>query len=380
MDDMAEQPRKPKVVHLTSVHTASDTRITQKECAALAAEGYEVVVVAPGGSQRLPAGVRHREVPLPANRFERFFCTVACVYRAARDERAAVYHFHDPELVGVGIALRLQGARVVFDVHEDIPADIKTKPWMPRLLRPVASAVATFVLNAVQGWFHAIVPATPAVARTFHHPCTIVVRNYPRIEDIVNGEQKTPLERRPMTALYLGSITELRGVTQIVTAMSDARMPPQARLLLVGEFEDERLRQRVAALPGWDRVDAPGPIARSAVAAVMARARMGLLLFQPAPNHTDAMPTKLFEYMAAGLPAIVSQTLTVCREIVETHGCGIVVDPTDCDAIAAAMCRLFSNPDEAAALGRRGRQAVGGRYEWASEAANLIGLYRKLTA
>lgn len=380
MNRMVDTARPPKVVHLTSVHQASDTRIAQKECAALAAEGYDVVIVAPGERQHLPGGVRHHAVPPPKNRLERFTKTVADVYRAACVERADVYHFHDPELIGVGIALRLRGARVIFDVHEDIPQDVKTKPWMPAILRPAASAVAKLVLNGVQGCFNAIVPATPAVAKTFHHRRTIVVRNYPRLEDIVNGEQHVPFQQRPMTALYLGSITALRGVSQIVTAMADPNMPADARLLLVGEFEDDALRRYVETLPGWERVEAPGPIPRKAVASVVANTRMGLLLFQPAPNHTDAMPTKLFEYMAAGLPAIVSRTLAVCREVVERHDCGILVDPTDSADIAAAMRYLFEHPEEACEMGERGRQAVHGRYEWASEARSLVGLYRELIA
>src|SRR5579862_3761396 len=128
-----------KVVHLTSVHEASDTRIVQKECASLADAGYEVVVVAPGNPRELPANVRHRVVPTPRNRLERMTKTMWRVFCAARQERADVYHFHDPELIGVGMALRLAGARVIFDVHEDVPLDVRTKPWIPRLLRPVMS-------------------------------------------------------------------------------------------------------------------------------------------------------------------------------------------------------------------------------------------------
>lgn len=370
--------RRIKVVHLTSVHAATDTRIVHKECATLAEAGYEVVLIAPGQGAALPEGVRHRSVPLPRGRLERFSKTIADVYRAACDERAHIYHFHDPELIGVGIALRARGARVIFDVHEDIPRDIKTKPWLPAVLRGPVSAVAFGILQLVQRAFTAIVPATPSIALGFSHDRTIVVRNYPRFEQFTNGQVHVPFDRRPALALYAGSITVLRGVEQMVAAMADPEMPQDARLLLAGPFEDDALRRRMSSVPGWARVDAPGILDRAALRTAFERARVGLLLFQPAPNHDHAMPQKFFEYLSAGLPVIASDCLQAYREIVDAYHCGILVDPRDVKAIARAMCWLLSNPQQAQAMGERGRTAVRGRYEWESEARNLVRLYAEI--
>lgn len=375
---MSDTGRRAKVAHLTSVHAATDPRIVLKECATLAQEGYEVVLIAPGPQRSLPFRIRHRTVHSPRNRFERIMQTIPAVYRAACDERAEVYHFHDPELITVGILLRLRGARVVFDVHEDIPLDIKTKPWIPGFLRLAVSAAAAVVLRSVQRCFTAIVPATPSIAQRFTHRNTVIVRNYPMKDDFFADAGETPFSQRPMTAVYLGSITALRGVEQMVRAMEDDRLPPSARLLLAGQFEDEALRARIAALPAWPRVDAPGQLPRDALTAAVSSSRMALLVFQPAPNHDNAMPTKFFEYLGAGLPVITSKLLAAYRDILTEHQCGIFVDPRDSSEIAEAMLRLFSNPEEAQAMGERGRRAVLGRYEWESEARSLVGLYRKI--
>jgi glycosyltransferase involved in cell wall biosynthesis len=365
---------------MTSVHDPNDTRITQKECATLASEGFDVALVAPGVAAALPSGVRHHPVRLPRNRFERFTKTILAVYRAARDERADVYHFHDPELIAAGLALRLGGARVVFDVHEDVPRDIETKPWLPVPLRPIASAVAAVVLRGTQRCFDGIVSATPSIASGFDHPKSIVVRNYPRLDELVCGDQRGAFEMRPKAAIYLGSIGVLRGVEQSVAAMADPSMAADARLVLAGSFESEALRAEIEAIPGWERVQAIGKVSRKAIPSLLAATRVGLVVFQPAPNHERAMPTKFFEYMAAGLPVIASSWLREYREIVERYECGILVDSRDSAQIAAAMCRLFENPGEAQAMGERGRQAVLGRFEWASEARNLVALYREMTA
>jgi glycosyltransferase involved in cell wall biosynthesis len=375
---MKKTSRQLKVVHLTSVHEASDARIVHKECATLADGGYDVALISTGAQKTLPGTVRHVTVRRPRNRLERFTKTIWSVYRAARAERADVYHFHDPELIPVGALLRLHGAEVIFDVHEDIALDIKTKPWISPALRPAVSATATVVLRVVQTWFSAIVPATPSIAESFSHRRTIVVRNYPRLEELGIKDDVMPFLQRPRTAIYLGSITAVRGLYQMVEAMSHPSMQPDARLLLAGQFEDEALRESASRLPGWSRVDAPGQLPRSAIGSALAQAQIGLLVLQPAESFELSIPTKLFEYMGAGLPVIGSKFLASC-DVLREHDCGILVDPRDPAEIAEAMVHLFDRPEEARAMGQRGRTAVLGQYEWSSEARALIGLYAEIT-
>lgn len=92
------------------------------------------------------------------------------------------------------------------------------------------------------------------------------------------------------------------------------------------------------------------------------------------------MPTKLFEYMGAGLPVIVSKFLLAYREIVAGYDCGILVNPRDPAEIAAAIRAVFDRPDWAREMGERGRAALDGRYDWSTEARNLLNLYREIAS
>lgn len=365
-----------KVAHLTSVHRASDTRIAYRECATLAEAGYEVVLVAAGDVSGTLPGVRLHAVPAPRNRFERVTRTVWRVFQAALAERAAVYHFHDPELMGVGLALRALGARVVFDVHEDIPSDIADKPWIPQVLRRPIAAVSALALHLINTWFSAIVAATPAIARRFPHARMVVVCNYPRIEEFP-VPSATDFSRRDPAAIYIGSITQLRCVEELVQALSAGGLPSNGKLILGGTFESQQLERRTRAMPGWKHVDYVGFCTRAEVAKALSRARVGMLLFRPAANHDEAMPTKLFEYLGAGLPVIISDTLQ-CSSIVKDNECGLVVDPSDVQAIARAITFFIQNPAIAQAMGERGRRLVTERYQWKSEATKLTKLYAEI--
>ncbi len=367
--------RKKKVAHLTSVHTPADTRITFRECATLALAGYEVVLIAPGAAGDLPRGVRLRSVAPARTRFERMTRTMWRIYRAALDERADVYHFHDPELIAVGLALRARGARVIFDVHEDIPVDIRYKNWIPAWLRPMIAAGSRIALHAVQGWYSAIVTATPAIARNFPRGRTVVVCNYPSLEELRAGE--SDFEKRPRAVAYLGNITALRGAAEMVAALTSAQMAPDIRLMLAGRFEDDELEQRLRALPAWRHVEFSGWCARSNVPRLLSSVRAGLLVLQPASSFEDSMPTKLYEYLGAGLPVVVSRSLN-CSAIVHEFDCGLAVDPCDVDAIAQAVTFLVNHPDAAQAMGARGRRFVMERCQWNNEAKKLTQLYAEI--
>ncbi|HET7813799.1 MAG TPA: glycosyltransferase family 4 protein [Candidatus Baltobacteraceae bacterium] len=358
------------------MHPASDTRIAYRECASLAEAGYEVVLIAAGEAPALPAGVRLRSVPLPKNRVDRMTHTIWNVYKAALDERADVYHFHDPELMGVGLALRARGAQVVFDVHEDIPQDIVDKPWIPGALRRPLSVTSALFLRAMHRWYSAIVTATPAIARRFPHRRTVVVANYPRIEELPQGGNDD-FATRPRAAIYLGAITELRCIEEMMAALTSPALSPDIHLRLAGHFESAALETRVRAMPGWQQTEFLGFCRRADVAAAFSGARVGLLLFRPAANHEEAMPTKLFEYLGAGLPVVISDTLR-CSQIVRDYDCGIVVKPSDIDGIARAITFLVENPAIAQAMGERGRRIVTERYQWTSEANKLKQLYAEI--
>jgi glycosyltransferase involved in cell wall biosynthesis len=365
---------RERVVHLTSVHEAADTRIVHKECTALAESGYDVVLVAQGPCVPMPPGVRHHSVPRARNRLDRVLRTVPAVLRAALSERASVYHLHDPELVPVGLLLRLRGARVFFDVHEDIVLDIGTKPWIPRPMRGFVASVAATVLRLVERGFSAIVPATPSIAKSFTRGRTVVVRNYPRLEDLVAQDGGARFNDRPLEVIYLGAITRVRGVGEMIDAIGQPSIPPYARLVLAGAFEDAATRTFAASLPGWRRTRAVGFLRRDQLGEALSRARAGLLVLQPFASFEDSLPTKMFEYMGAGLPVIASKFLR-CREVLERYECGILVDPRDSAEIAEAIRTVLLYPLQAQQMGERARLAVRDRFEWKTEAKSLVGLY-----
>jgi glycosyltransferase involved in cell wall biosynthesis len=369
--------KQTKIVFLTSVHRPFDPRIFYKECRTLAREGFEVVLIAPHERAEIVDGVRIRPILKSQNRFKRMVITVFRVLKAAVDEGGSIYHFHDPELIIVGLLLKLKGKRVIYDVHEDVPKDILTKPYISPLVRRWLALLTELIEHFASSFFDGIVAATPSIGKRFPSKKTVIVQNFPYLQS--GFVESLPYAKRPFQAAYSGNITVIRGAIEMVKAI--AKLPGNlgAKLALAGDFSPLELETEVRNLSGWERVDFIGWRSPEEVASLLGHSRMGLVIFHPVPNHLEAQPQKLFEYMLAGLPIIASD-FPLWRQIIVGTGCGILVNPLDPQAIAKAIQWVLEHPIEAEEMGLRGREVVYSQFNWANEGEKLLDLYRRLTA
>src|SRR5262249_18418576 len=151
-----------------------------------------------------------------------------------------------------------------------------------------------------------------------------------------------------------------------------------ARLELAGWFWNSTSMSELTNTPEWDQVCWHGMLDRTGVADLLGSVRAGLSVLHPEQNFLTALPVKMFEYMAAGIPVIASD-FPLWREIIRAAGCGILVDPRDSSAIADAVNYLLTHDEEAEAMGRRGRHAVEEQFNWDREAEKLLAFYRSIT-
>ncbi len=365
-----------KVVHLTSVHRPDDTRIFGKECRGLVALGYDVVLVAPGAAVGTVEGVRLHSIPRASHRLVRLLTSWWHVLRAAMEERGALYHFHDPELMPVGMLLRCLGKAVVYDVHEDAPRQIRSKHWIPPPLRGLAARLVEALQWVGVRVYSGVAAAGEDVARCLGSQRVTVVRNFPLLDEFAHAEGP-PYAERSAAVVHLGNLSRVRASRKLIDAFALLPSELGAELFLLGSFTDDGLEAEVRGRPGWAHTRYLGWGDRKQVAAALGRARIGVVLFGPHPNHYAVRSNKLFEYMAAGLP-VVTPDFPEWKRLVETLGCGIPVDPTSPRAITDAIIRLLRDPAAARAMGRRGRAAVLAEYNWESEFRRLRQLYRRI--
>lgn len=365
-----------KICHFTSVHPPFDIRIFYKECKTLVEAGYRVVLIAPHDQEEEIDGILICALPKPKNRLERVTRVMWQSYRTAIKEGADTYHFHDPELIPLGLLLKIRGKRVIYDVHEDYSHALLTREWIPSWLRGVVTKMVTFEEWFGAKCFNGVVAATPHIATRFPPLRTVTVQNFPFVIESAKNSP-VPYRQRKMIVAYVGAISTLRGAKEMMQAMS--LLPPRwdTKLRLAGTFSPLNLEDEMKNFSGWNRVEFVGWKSHKDVMTMLGEVRMGLVLFHPAPNHVEAQPNKLFEYMSVGIPVIASD-FPLWRQVVEGTGCGLLVDPLDPEAIAKAIQWLLEHPGEAEEMGKRGREAIREHYNWNVEAEKLLTFYKRI--
>ncbi|WP_246944208.1 glycosyltransferase family 4 protein [Bacillus pinisoli] len=363
-----------KVCILTSVHSIDDTRIFYKEALSLKKHGHDVYFIVQHEKDTVIDGVNIIHIKTPSHRRDRFFKTIFEVYQRAIEVQADIYHFHDPELILVGLLLKSKGKKVIYDVHEDVPRQILSKYWIKPALRTIISKGFEAFENISVRYFDAIITATPYISKRFKKRSSNVVTvcNYPIKEEFEDGDFSKELKENAVC--YVGGLSKERGIKEMVDSMKET----EACLLLAGSFAEQKLQEQMKKLPGWSKVEELGYLDREGVKQTLRRSVAGLYVGHPTPAYVHSLPIKVFEYMASGIPVITSN-FPILMDIVTKENCGLCVDPLDSNALANAIQWMVNHPEKASEMGRNGREAVLSRYNWEAESVKLMEVYEQIS-
>jgi glycosyltransferase involved in cell wall biosynthesis len=364
------------VCHLTSQHKALDTRVFDRQAVSLAKAGYDVTIIGKHQQAETVNGVKIVPLKQSSRYFTRSTIGIWRLLKAAVKQRCQLYHFHDPELIFVGLALKLLGKKVIYDVHEDYEQNILSRQWLrkwPRIKMLIAKL--TYLTEVVAShFFDWIVAADSNIKSKFPNQKSTVIMNVPP-RSFIRDNQRDGLNQR-FKAIYLGLATEDRGLFQVLDSLKYVKNQ-EIEVHFVGNVSHHEYEGSIARQPG---AVFHGRVPWQQVSEILADADVGLLLFQPTPAHlhfTGEGNTKLFEYMSAGLPIVFSD-LTQLKRLLTKLDVGIPVDPTDPKAIAEALDCLYDNITLRRRLSDNGKRAVAEQYNWENQEAQLLGIYGKL--
>ena len=315
------------------------------------------------------------------------------VLRSARAARVELLLCRDLPLAPLAIwAGRRLGVPVVVDIAENYPAMLRHRfHW--REFRPHNLLVRNPVLaTAVERWVMRRADGVLAVVEESRDRLIEVGAPADRVEVVCN----TPTAERidamtaiadargaadgPLRLVYLGLLGISRGIDVTLRALQalDAR-GADVHLDVIGTVGRGLDYRAVAQELGVARrVTFHGHVPYDDALAIVARADVGLVPHHATEHWRTTIPNKLFDYMAAGLPVLVSDAPPT-RRIVEESACGLVFRDRDERDFADRVVQLL-DAGVRRRMGEAGRRAVRDRYNWDLDGARLVARLERVRA
>ncbi|SRR6266487_1003273 len=170
--------------------------------------------------------------------------------------------------------------------------------------------------------------------------------------------------------LYSGTHGLSQGLTTLLEAAERLRDHTDIRIVLAGDGAvkaDLIIQAQKRDLKNITFLD---PQPHECMPLLLASADICLVPLRKIPLFEGALPSKMYEAMACARPVVLGAEGEACR-MIEEAGAGIAVEPENADALAAAILYLREHPEEAEAMGRRGRAFVKARFDRAQLTAEL---------
>ncbi|MFI6484850.1 glycosyltransferase [Nonomuraea sp. NPDC050663] len=349
------------VLVMTVVHHPEDARILHRQIRALVDAGHEVTYAAPYTARGVVPRPWVTGVDLPRAAERKRLSAVMAARRLFKQMRNKVdlVLIHDPELLFAVWGVRNRPP-TIWDVHEDNPAAMSLKPWLPALLRPPVRALVRMLESTAERKLHLLLAETAYAGR--FKEAHLIVPNETWVPDSVTppGDDRV---------VYLGWMSWARGVQEAVE-VARLLQPYKISVELIGYADPQSrpmLNQAVQdGVLEW-RDFMPNDEALKRLDGALA----GLSLLHDEPNYRHSMPTKIVEYMAHGIPVITTPSPRAV-ELVERYDSGVVVPWQDPKAVAQAVLTLRDDERERKAQGARGYSSARANHHWPNSARRFV--------
>ncbi|HSR67774.1 MAG TPA: glycosyltransferase family 4 protein [Acidobacteriota bacterium] len=179
--------------------------------------------------------------------------------------------------------------------------------------------------------------------------------------------------------LYLGTLGMAHGLHCVLEAAAYLQDDPDKLFVLVGEGAEKEDLKRMADRMKLSNVQFIDQQPKALVPRFYAACDVGLVTLRDTPLFQNVLPSKIFEYLAMERPLLLSVG-GQARQLVESSGGGLYVQPDDPIALARAIRKLESRQAELERMGRRGRDFVLAHYNRRDQARGYLELLRDLAA
>ena len=295
---------------------------------------------------------------------------------------ADIYHAHEEmALPACYIAARLRGKPLIFDAHELPLSEPHITRW--HQLCALSSQLLKRIVPHCAGVITVSPPIAQEIRRRFRPSKVQLLRNVPPYRQVAKSDrlrQRLGLKPDTHIALYQGNIQPDRGLDRLIYAAT--YLEQNMVIVIMGkgpEETQEQLKTLIQSQGVADRVKILPPVPYAELLEWTASADLGLIIYSPqhSQNIQMCLPNKLFEYMMAGLPVLVSP-LDVVSEVIRTYDVGTVAPSLVPADIGKAISIMLDDKQALARMSCNALAAAQNEFCWEKESRLLIELYQRV--
>ena len=344
-------------------------------CTTLAANCYTVcLVVADGLGDESINNVSIIDIGgRTGGRISRMTSTMWCLYKKAKELDTDIYHFHDPELIPIGLLLQTFGKKVIYDAHEDTKNQILIKPYLNTFSSTILSKLYEWFEGYSLSRFSGIITATGKIMDNLTPISKNIqcIKNYP-IDECILFEENYDYKKN---IIYIGGLSRERGIIELLDSLS--YIDPTINIDLCGKFFEGNFKEKVMNHPNWHRVFYHGFVNQEFIIKLLNKSLAGMVTLHPTLTYVDSLPVKLFEYAKSGVPVICSN-FPKWLKIFSNYKFSLFVDPLNPKEIAHAINKLYKNQVLQEQFSKNARTAFLENFNWDSEELKLLEFYKRI--
>ena len=302
------------------------------------------------------------------------------------NERFDAIHVHDLPLAKVGYEAKCKyGVRFVLDLHENWPVLLQLSKHTNTFLGKLLSSNAQWIdyEKKMCGLADKIIVVVDE-AKGRINGLGVALDKIEVVSNTLDMNQFDPIERKEFKTdkfrmLYVGGINYHRGIQYVIQAISLLKKKGiEVHFDLVGDGSYlADIKQLINELKVQDNVTVHGYKHYTQICDIYESAHVALIPHVKSGHTDNTIPHKIFQYLYAGIPMIVSNCNPLVRIVNETES-GVSYPYDSPEALADIVSRFYAHPELLDNYIHHGRQAVIDKYNWKVDGARLVKLYEGL--
>lgn len=365
-----------KISVVTTVHYNDDNRIFKKEINSLLKLGEEIYYFAPDNMSDINTSIKYFNVnSFGKNKLIKIFR----LFTKLKKLKVDILHFHDPELMILGILIKLfSNIKVIYDVHEDYPNDILNKAYLNKISKFSYFIIVSFLEKLSNLIFDGIIVADERILEKFNNKKAIILYNYPILNQY-KLKRYVSFEERKYDIVYAGMLTEIM-VDNIINAINQLiRKDLHLKVLLVSPFNFKGginlVKEKLVSKKLIDYVELRERVSPDKIPNILFSAKIGIIPLENTAKMRRNIPTKLFEYMAAG-NIIVSNDLPPIRKYDQNEEFVLFCNTSLSSDFANTIVKAIKTSNHKKVMEIMNKN-VFQFYDWSVEEIKLLNFYKR---